>query len=1194
MYNISDKYKIACKALTRQSRTKIVIDNITYDGSKYVKDYPKFSHSNETMIGGFPIKSAEFSLWIKESSIDVIGKKIKIYRGLIIDNQVEWIPQGVFFSEEEDVKTSDTGEYITVKCYDKAKEMGTKKYIDNNTYPISETQYIKNVITSSGYELDLDCFVESNYIMKQKPNMDSNTSVREIVSRYAEQRGAIALFSRVGKVQIKRPMEIDFLYKFYEYKKFTCEKSYGALNQIIIGNKDISNNIIYPDGKKTFPWTINDNPFLDLVKLDRNIEIYNQIKGLKLTPFTLESALDCFYLDINDVINIYRKDGTLQKATVLSIKTENRLKCKISANVQTNNGIKYELAGSIKKDFRELRFDVDYNKNQIEALVSDTTENAKNIEDLRTPILTKEGNNHLCLEEAYETNAIEYNIIGKCEQIENLNPYEIKTIRGIKNLFNINHLEINDFLSVTSKIEKNALILTNSDNNANSYIRYKLFNTNEKERKTYTFSCYAKTNGNNLARVNIFYADENGNNRSEIANTNATKEGILKCTFTLNHSFNENQKNILILFYGSYNAGNLKDTLATYTDIQLEESSIAHSYVPYGSWLKSKVLSKNLANIANFNVSANHAWKNIFDVVDNTEYTLSFIKSRISDVPIVNNSINQIGEIRYYHNETLLSSIVIPLPYVTISSGSHKTIYLFVTPDKCNNIAIDFTNNNGDGNLNTMVSNIQLEESQEATEYESFQEKEIFVDINKPNLFNFLNIINKSNINANGEIVEDPSQAFDINFIKVIPKKKYKLVSDYERQFVLSFYKDIPKIGSVGTSRIVKNNIFTETVTVPEDYNYLAIRHGMDALTTEDNSKLKIYEGLDSYYELNSIKEVADSLEVNHGILEKRIGKIILDGTTGIFTLPNNSNENFIQINLQIPNIEFQCSSVGDEFLCTHFLYYEKATSTGKEREGLKLFNSGNYYAFVFSVSTTIATTIEEFKNWLKENPITIYYILKEPETIHLTPTKIPLFENENHLTLLDDIETKTDIKYHRIHAFNEAFYTKEEADAQLEIKANEINLGVESNKTELKNGFLEVNEKLGNYALQQTLIEQINSVLAKITDSEARISILNQTIQNGVPITKTETGYTFDINGLNISSTDAEVNSTLSSLGLSILDNISKEVLLYAGYDKDLQETIVKARNMIIEKYFTVAHCRIEEFKDPVLGIGTGFFYVE
>lgn len=1100
-----------------------------------------------------------------------------------------------------DLETDEEFTESTLKLND-ITEKFDRNYENTFAFPDTMKNWAIWIGNQVGVPLKGD-FLKSDLVLKERPYLGINPKFRDAVKFIAKITGNYAQKNYDNTYSIRwfdnTKADIE------DWESFVHGNVSKSVNVIVLSTGNTEDNVKWPeqDPKEPYELRIEDD-WTNIDRYELNEAIYNQVNGFNYVPISkLEVPFGLLELragqkiktkDIETKdIETYISSITLEwqggnfndsKSWTSSIKME-------ELN-ETTTKLRY--ANSIRNKLLEVERKTDKNTGVIEDTITSLEETSKNLEDLRTPILTKEGNNHLCLEEAYETNAIEYNIIGKCEQIENLNPYEIKTIRGIKNLFNINHLEINDSLSVTSKIEKNALILTNSDNNANSYIRYKLFNTNEKERKTYTFSCYAKTNGNNLARVNIFYADENGNNRTEITNTIATKEGILKCTFTLDNSFNENQKNILILFYGSYNAGNLKDTLATYSNIQLEESSIAHSYVPYGSWLKSKVLSKNLANIANFNVSANHAWKNIFDVVDNIEYTLSFIKSRISDVPIVNNSINQIGEIRYYHNETLLSSIVIPLPYVTISSGSHKTIYPFVTPDKCNNIAIDFTNNNGDGNLNTMVSDIQLEENQEATEYESFQEKEIFVDINKPNLFNFLNIINKSNINANGEIVEDPSQAFDINFIKVIPKKKYKLVSDYERQFVLSFYKDLPKIGSVGTSRIVKNNIFTETVTVPEDYNYLAIRQGMDALTTEDNSKLKIYEGLDSYYELNSIKEVADSLEVNHGTLEKRIGKIILDGTTGTFTAPDNSNENFIQVNIQIPNIEFQCSSVGDEFLCTHFSYYEKATSTGKEREGLKLFNSGNYYAFVFSVSTTIATTIEEFKNWLKENPITIYYILKEPETIHLTPTKIPLFENENHLTLLEDIETKTDIKYHRIHVFNEAFYTKEETNAQLEIKANEINLGVESNKTELKNGFLEINEKFGNYALQQVLVEQINSVLQKITDSEARINILNQTIANGVPITKTETGYTFDINGLNISSTDAEVNSTLSSLGLSILDNISKEVLLYAGYDKDLQETIVKARNMIIEKYFTVAHCRIEEFKDPDLGIGTGFFYVD
>lgn len=382
MYSISNEYKVACKALTRQSKTKIVINNITYDGSQYIKDYPKFSHSNDTMIGGFPIKSAEFSLWIKNGPIEIVDKEIKIYRGLLINEVVEWIPQGVFYAEAEDITTSDTGEYITVKCYDNAKKLGTKIYKDNNTYPLSETDYIKNVISQAGYEVDENVFVESNYMMQQKPNMPETTNCREIISRYAEQRGAIALFSRLGKVQIKKPTEIDFTYLFYQYKKLNCETTYGPLNQLILGNKNIENNVIFPSGQQSYPWNIGDNPFLDLIKESRREEVYSQIEGQELTPFTLESALDSFYLDINDIISVQKKDGSYVDLTILSIETENRLKCKISASVQNKKDISYGLAGSIKEDIDSIKFEVDYNKKQITAAVTKANEASEQVSDL--------------------------------------------------------------------------------------------------------------------------------------------------------------------------------------------------------------------------------------------------------------------------------------------------------------------------------------------------------------------------------------------------------------------------------------------------------------------------------------------------------------------------------------------------------------------------------------------------------------------------------------------------------------------------------------------------------------------------------------------------------------------------------------------------------------------------------------------
>ncbi len=427
MYKISDKFAIACKKLSRQSRTKIIIDNITYDGANYIKDYPKFSHKSEKMIGGFPIKSAEFSLWTKNGNIDVINKEIKIFKGLVIDNAIEWIPQGVFYASEEDVTTSDSGEYITVKCYDGAKKLGSMTYVDNNVYPISEAEYITNVINSTGFEIDLEFFISSDYVMTSKPNMSENTSIREIVGRYAEQRGAIALFSWAGKIQIKRPTVVDFSYKFYEYKRLTCEQLFGGIDQLILGNEKITNNIVFPQNSQhLFHWQINDNPFLDSLKQERVEEIYNQIKDLSMTPFSLDNALDSFCLDINDVIRVQKKDGTYQNFTILSIETQNRLKCKLSADVQGKTNIDYALAGSVREANKKIALNVDYNNRRIEGIIEKQSEQSSEItklelnqESINADIkqikeLTKSvtGNKYIEINDAMQGDLLNLSIVG--------------------------------------------------------------------------------------------------------------------------------------------------------------------------------------------------------------------------------------------------------------------------------------------------------------------------------------------------------------------------------------------------------------------------------------------------------------------------------------------------------------------------------------------------------------------------------------------------------------------------------------------------------------------------------------------------------------------------------------------------------------------------------------------------------------
>ncbi len=104
----------------------------------------------------------------------------------------------------------------------------------------------------------------------------------------------------------------------------------------------------------------------------------------------------------------------------------------------------------------------------------------------------------------------------------------------------------------------------------------------------------------------------------------------------------------------------------------------------------------------------------------------------------------------------------------------------------------------------------------------------------------------------------------------------------------------------------------------------------------------------------------------------------------------------------------------------------------------------------------------------------TIYYELKESEEIQLIPTNISLFEGENHIELDDDIETKTSIKYYRLNALNEAYYTKTENDAQLKITSDQISNTVSSTKTELKNDVNDLNNNLNSNFYQKKQVEQL------------------------------------------------------------------------------------------------------------------------
>lgn len=236
--------------------------------------------------------------------------------------------------------------------------------------------------------------------------------------------------------------------------------------------------------------------------------------------------------------------------------------------------------------------------------------------------------------------------------------------------------------------------------------------------------------------------------------------------------------------------------------------------------------------------------------------------------------------------------------------------------------------------------------------------------------------------------------------------------------------------------------------------------------------------------------------------------------------------------------------------------------------------DSGNYFdtyvlKHTFTYDGTFKSVIESPALTLQETKI------KSPVSLGqmLTQTRINVDKANKNINLLNSQVSDTNSKI-----------------AEINIDLSEISQSV----VEINNENASIKESLNDYATNDTVTQQINSVEQKITSNNLKIDVIEETLENGVSKVKTETGFTFDNNGLNISSSDSKVNNTLSEIGMEIEDNSTGETLLFAGFDNELQETVVISKNLTVEKYLNIPHARFERYDNPNHGVGTGCFYIE
>lgn len=247
MYNISNNYKTYINnSLSRVSKSKVVIDNVEYLDNVLMST-PSISHDNETFIGGFPSKTCTFEIKDETETLILNNKWITVYRGLVIDGTTEWIPMGIFKAiNDEDITTNKSKKTISFKGYDK-RQMLDMVYSSTLDWNSSHTglEIVLEVCSNVGLELESEKFNFANYVFTQQPNLPSDATYTEVISRIAELGGEIALITREGKVHIKGPIETGVSITKGKRTTLTKENTFGPITSLVLGNEGYDNDIIY-------------------------------------------------------------------------------------------------------------------------------------------------------------------------------------------------------------------------------------------------------------------------------------------------------------------------------------------------------------------------------------------------------------------------------------------------------------------------------------------------------------------------------------------------------------------------------------------------------------------------------------------------------------------------------------------------------------------------------------------------------------------------------------------------------------------------------------------------------------------------------------------------------------------------------------------------------------------------------------
>ncbi len=692
-------------------------------------------------------------------------------------------------------------------------------------------------------------------------------------------------------------------------------------------------------------------------------------------------------------------------------------------------------------------------------------------------------------------------------------PQEIDTIKGIENLIDIT-------------VNKKDVIT-----------KYKSFiNGNFEVIAGQTYALSFDTNNNN-GRV---YANE------AIFNYMATRCDGTRKTLILTAKVTNIYENTTILKTSD-------DVSIAYdlSNIQLEKGIISHTCVPRGNWLVEKITGNNSFNMLdetnfNFRMKGNSPNYQSFKLIEKTSNEIkvsggggNYTEAWIDISGLTPNT-------KYSLSYTIKDNTLGYNPTMKLQSNG--------ITDANGNITIALGLGNGTTTVETnkyvTFTNIQLEKGSASTKYEPYKEQNIMINLNKDNLFDkdtnitehlFYNVSNGQQL-LGSSIVWNQSDFIQTNY------NQYTLYSSYKENnmsFEITQF-DSSQNWLKTTQLSLTNGMYTFIKEVNTKYIKIGFRYDRG---TELN--IRLIEGVDSYHELCSNKDlsVRDELVVTETetFIDKKIGKAIFDGSDdeGWVLSANapNQNNTIYFVSSKADSLFSEIAVLSNYFTMQYDLW-------NHDKEGI-YYDAAHGSSIRIRINKTTASTVTEFKTWLSTHNLEIQGILSTPEKIELDKVDIPLYENINNLTLLEDLETDTSVKYLLKTPISEDYITKHEANAKIKITKDSITQLANETETNLNS----VNQKYAETKLASDgLSISVADIQKNVNSQQEDISNINSNVN------KTNS----ELNNLknNINSTNEVVTKMNYSFGTKEL-TINKET--------DPVNTGISNKGMIVRNYTTI-----------------------